>query len=89
MLFRSCAADGYTYNYDWWGDVQYSPDAYNVVGVYTSVELGLDKKLNSPQGLFVSGNMVYICDTGNHRIIELERVDTDYFEVTRVIENER
>ena len=27
------ASEGYTYNYDWWGDVQYSPDAYSVVGV--------------------------------------------------------
>ena len=24
------ASEGYTYNYDWWGDVQYSPDAYSV-----------------------------------------------------------
>ena len=23
------AEEGYTYNYDYWGDVQYSPDAYS------------------------------------------------------------
>ena len=26
------AKEGYTYNYDWWMDVQYSPDAYSVAG---------------------------------------------------------
>ena len=36
------AETGYTYNYDYWGDVQYSPDAYRVVGVYTAVEMGLE-----------------------------------------------
>lgn len=76
---------GYTYNYDWWGDVQYSPDAYEVEGVYTAVELGLDKALNNPNGLFVKDNMVYICDTGNNRIIEMERSGND-IEVKRVIE---
>ena len=24
------ADEGYTYNYDYWGDIQYSPDAYEV-----------------------------------------------------------
>ena len=50
------AETGYTYTYDWWGDVQYSPDAYKTVEVFTNVELGLDTKLNAPQGLFVTGN---------------------------------
>ena len=50
------ASEGYTYNYDWWGDVQYSPDAYSVVGVYTLSSFGLNEKLNKPQGLFVSGD---------------------------------
>ena len=53
------AETGYTYGYDYWGDVQYSPDAYKTVAVYTDVELGLDKKLSAPQGLFVTGNMIY------------------------------
>lgn len=81
------AETGYTYNYDWWGDVQYSPDAYNVVGVYTAVEMGLDKKLSMPAGLFVHDSMVYICDTGNNRIIELERVEVDKFELRRIIDS--
>ena len=53
------ADTGYTYGYDWWGDVQYSPDAYKTVAVYTAVELGLDTKLNAPQGLFVTGNSIF------------------------------
>ena len=80
------AEAGYTYSYDWWEDVQYSPDAYKTVAVYTDVELGLDKKLNAPQGLFVTGNMIYLCDTGNNRILELERKDEDTIELVRVID---
>lgn len=81
------AEEGYTYNYDWWGDVQYSPDAYEVAGVYTSVDLGLEQQLSSPQGIFVSGEQVYICDTGNNRIIQLKRTDVDSFSVERIIDS--
>ena len=83
------AEEGYTYNYDYWGDVQYSPDVYSVVGVYTAVDLGLDRNLSSPSGMFVSGNMVYICDTGNNRILEIERVSAEQFVVRRIIEEFR
>lgn len=77
---------GYTYNYDYWGDIQYSPDAYSTVGVYTSVELGLDTGFNSAEGMYVKGNHVYICDTGNNRIVELEWTNEEDFEVVRVID---
>lgn len=80
------AEKGYTYCYDYWGDVQYSPDAYKTVGVYTSVELGLDVGLSSPQGLFIMGRTIYICDTGNNRILELERTDTDTIKYIRSID---
>lgn len=76
----------YTYNYDYWGDVQDSPDAYEVTGVFTSVDLGLETKFINPSGLYVSGNKVYVCDTGNNRIVELERTGKESFEVTGVIE---
>lgn len=82
-----CAADSnYTYNYDWWGDVQGSPDFYTVANVYTSADLGLDVNLSAPQGLFVSGSLMYLCDTGNNRIIELERVSRNEIEVRRIID---
>lgn len=80
------AETGYTYGYDWWGDVQYSPDAYKVVGVYTSVELGLDKKLNNPKGLFIQDRQIYLCDTGNNRILEFERTDADTIHLVREID---
>ncbi len=81
------AEEGYTYNYDYWGEIQYSPDAYSVQKVYTAADMGLEGKLTNPQGLNVIGNMIYICDTGNNRIIELERVDQDTIDVVRVIDS--
>lgn len=76
----------YTYNYDYWGDVQNSPDAYTVTNVYTASSFGLDINFRSPQGMFVKDNMVYICDTGNNRIVQLERTGTEQFEVVRIID---
>lgn len=81
------AEQGYTYNYDYWGDIQYSPDAYEVSGVYSAVDLGLETGLKTPSGLFVSGNRIYICDTGNNRILEIERTDTQTLELVRVIDS--
>ena len=80
------AADSYTYTYDYWGEVQESPDAYRVTNVLTYKDLGLDKALSNPQGLFVKDNLIYICDTGNNRIIEFERINTKY-QVNRVIDS--
>lgn len=77
----------YTYNYDFWGDYQYSPDTYNVSGVYTAVDLGLNKQLKNPEGLFVSGKTIYICDTGNNRIVELQRISQEKFELVRYIDS--
>ena len=79
----------YTYNYDYWGDVQDSPDLYAVNRVFTSADLGLDVRMKSPEGLYVSGNLVYICDTGNNRIIELERTSEEAFSVSRIIDSFR
>ncbi len=82
-----CAEEGYTYNYDYWGDVQYSPDAYTVSGVYTAVELGLEQRMLNPQGLYVYGDLIYICDTGNNRILEIERKGAQEVELLRVIDS--
>lgn len=86
-VMQVCAEEGYTYNYDYWGDVQYSPDAYAVAGVYTAADLGLDMQLSSPSGMYVHGSMIYICDTGNNRILELERVNTDTIVLRRIIDH--
>ena len=80
-------ADGsYTYCYDYWGEVQCSPDAYDVVGVYNSLDLGLDKQLNNPSGLTIVGDDIYICDTGNNRILEFHRSGLDKLELVRTID---
>ncbi len=81
------ADTGYTYGYDYWGDVQYSPDAYETIDVYTAVDLGLDKRLSSPEGLYVSGDKIFLCDTGNNRILELQRTDMDTIELVRTIDS--
>ncbi|MCR5739081.1 MAG: NHL repeat-containing protein [Lachnospiraceae bacterium] len=66
----------YTYIYDYWEDVQDCPNIYDVSRVYTSSDLGLDTRMNTPSGLFVKDNTVYVCDTGNNRIIVLEKGET-------------
>lgn len=87
MVANATDERSYTYNYDYWGDVQDSPDSYEVVSVVTAVELGLDKKLMAPEGLSVYGNMIYICDTGNNRILEIERTSTEKVQLKRVIDS--
>lgn len=80
------AEGSYTYCYDYWGDVQNSPNAYEVTKVFTSSDLGLEKYLNNPSGLTTYGDSVYICDSGNNRIIEIKRVDRESFELVRIID---
>ena len=78
----------YTYGYDYWGDVQESPDAYRVTTVLDSVSLGLDKledqALRKPQSLYVRDQELYICDTGNNRIVQIH-CDQEQYEVVRII----
>ena len=76
---------GYTYTYDYWGEVQYSPDAYSVVGVYTAGQLGIEGGFKNPDGLFIKDRFVFVCDTGNNRIIQWERTDNDDFRHVRTI----
>lgn len=80
------AEKGYTYNYDFWGDTQYSPDAYDVAGIFTSSSLGLDLKMNKPNGMFVYDGLIYVCDTGNNRIVVLKRPGIDKLEVVRTFD---
>lgn len=77
----------YTYNYDYWGDVQDTPNSYAVGQVFTSSDLGLDVNLKSPSGLTVVGDLIYICDSGNNRILELSRPTPQTLEVVRIIDS--
>ena len=100
MLLLSCTAsaddsfnlnkDGfstsYTYGYDYWGDVQESPDAYRVTTVLDSVSLGLDVRMSSPQSLYVRNNDLYIVDTTNNRIIQVD-IRNGKYKVKRIIDH--
>ena len=77
----------YTYNYDYWGDVQDSTDFYTAAKVYTASDFGLEENFSNPSGMYVQGDTVYICDTGNNRILQMMRIDTMNFEVVRVIDS--
>ena len=75
----------YTYNYDYWGDIRESADAYRVSDVIYSGELGLDVAMRKPQSLYVRGNDLYVVDTGNNRILQINRAG-DTFSLVRVID---
>ena len=79
----------YTYGYDYWGDVQESPDAYRIKTVIDSVTLGIDHlngvKMSKPQSLYVRDNELYVVDTANNRILQIEYKDMKYT-LVRVID---
>ena len=89
MTTAFAADDGYpssyTYNYDYWGDVRESPDAYRVDQVLFSTSLGLEVPMRKPQSLFVQGKDLYVCDTGNNRILQIRRVG-DSYQLVRIID---
>ena len=78
----------YTYTYDYWEDPQESPDAYRVATMIDSNSLGLENlentRISRAQSLYVRGNMLYICDTYNNRILEIRRKG-DAFTLIRII----
>lgn len=84
------AADGYkysyTYTYDYWEDVRESPDAYRVKMMISTGDFKDIGGMKNPQGLFVRDRDVYICDTGNNRILQL-RLNDDGYERIRVIDS--
>lgn len=77
----------YCYNYDYWGDVQDTPNCYDVCKVFTSSDLGLDVNFSAPEGLTVAGDLIYVCDTGNNRIIEFSRPTPQALKVERIIDS--
>ncbi len=80
------AAGVYTYNFDYWGEIMESPDAYRVEEVISSASLDLEVPMNFPQSLFAIGNKLYVVDRGNNRILQLER-EGQRFSLTRIIDH--
>ena len=89
LMLAGCLAESdafrsvYTYNYDYWEDIRESPDAYKVKTVLysTTLELGTNASLGAqnvpmskPQSLFVKEDKLYVCDTGNNRILEITQL---------------
>ena len=68
----------YTYNYDYWQDEIEMPDAYRVEQVIYSDTLGLETGMNKPQSLYIRDNFIYVADTGNNRVLEIERQDNTF-----------
>ena len=87
LAFNNDYEKSYTYIYDYWGDVQDCPDLYNVSRVFTAADLGLDVNIKSPSSITISGNYLYLCDSGNNRIIEIERTGDTELTVSRIIDS--
>ena len=83
------AEDGYsecyTYTYDYWVEYRESPDAYRVKTVLNSASLGLDTHIKLPESIYVRGDDLYLCDTGNNRLLHLRR-DGGGYSLVRIID---
>lgn len=87
-LFTLCAglfAKGDTYIYDYWEQIEKSPDVYRVSSVVYAGDLNLDTLLKNPSSLFCCGNTLYVCDTDNNRILELTYNEDKSLTLERVI----
>lgn len=85
------ADSSYTYNYDYWEEYQESPDIYTPVSVLTSTEIGLgvdakNPSMSNPEGLYVNGDELFVCDTGNNRILQYKRTSKENLELVRIID---
>jgi tetratricopeptide (TPR) repeat protein len=74
----------YTYNYDFWMEDVASPDAYRVSAYILGYNLGIGN-FHNPQGLFIRDNRIYICDSGNNRIVLLEAKENGEYELAEVV----
>ncbi|MBE6585445.1 MAG: hypothetical protein E7645_02835, partial [Ruminococcaceae bacterium] len=73
-----------TYVYDIYGDPLYSPDAYTAIKSVNSDDMGLEVPIETPGDMITDlDKNVYIADTGNNRIVVLDR----YYKVKFTISN--
>ena len=63
-----------TYVYDVYGEALYSPDAYTAISSVGSDYMGLEVPIENPGDMVTDeAQNVYIADTGNNRIVVLDR----------------
>ena len=75
----------YTYNYDFWDDYKETPDAYRVDQVIFSSTLGLETPMRRPQSLYILDEEIFVCDTGNNRVLQIHR-EGDLYTLVRIID---
>ena len=72
-----------TYVYDVYGDALYSPDAYTAISSIGSDYMGLELPIENPGDMVTDeAHNVYIADTGNNRIVVLDRYYKVNFTIT-------
>ena len=72
-----------TYVYDVYGEALYSPDAYTAINSVGSDYMGLEVPIENPGDMVTDeAQNVYIADTGNNRIVVLDR----YYKVNFTID---
>ena len=73
-LTASAGSAYQTYVYDVYGDALYSPDAYTAISSIGSDYMGLELPIENPGDMVTDEALnVYIADTGNNRIVVLDR----------------
>lgn len=89
-IFTLCAglfAKNNTYIYDYWAEYEKSPDAYRVVDVLYASDFGSSVELKNPSGLFCLEDSVFVCDSGNNRILELKYNSDKTLSLVRIIDH--
>ena len=86
-LSVSLFAKADTYIYDYWGEIEKSPDTYRVVKVVYASELGAGIELKTPTNLFCKNDTIFVCDAGNNRILELKYNEDTSLVLSRIIDS--
>lgn len=74
-------SESYTYTYEYFDFPLESPDAYTPQAQLFGSQLGIGD-FSNPKSLFVRDDYLYIVDSGNNRIVVVDK----YFELIRVID---
>ena len=74
----------YTYTYDFWLEQVASPDAYRVGAYLLGSNFGIGN-FRDPQGLFIREDRIYICDSGNNRIVLLRAHENGEYSLITVV----